>query len=109
MHVLFHSMQVYKERGFVDDLKYECEIEEVLKQRTGERACTRDACGLAALSRAGWPCARVRSRALRRSRARGRAATPRAGAATRVSRRHAARAARPLRAFSHRRGALPTP
>ncbi|KAL4444953.1 hypothetical protein ABPG77_004003 [Micractinium sp. CCAP 211/92] len=29
------DMEVFKQRGFVDDLKYECEIEEVLKKRTG--------------------------------------------------------------------------
>ena len=29
-----YDMRVYKERGFVTDLLYECELEELLKQRT---------------------------------------------------------------------------
>jgi hypothetical protein len=28
-------MEVYKQRGFVTDLLYECELEEMLKKRTG--------------------------------------------------------------------------
>ncbi|KAL4448020.1 hypothetical protein ABPG75_005239 [Micractinium tetrahymenae] len=29
------DMEAFRQRGFVDDLKYECELEELLKQRTG--------------------------------------------------------------------------
>lgn len=32
-----YDMEEFKRRGFVTDLLYECELEEVLKARTGER------------------------------------------------------------------------